>query len=181
MRSINYWSLLVIFSLGLAGCNVTFPQVDSAISAVRSQLAKQSELPRSPEIRWSASFKGEGRLMRAFTENGLTLFVSEEEDAIAFDGWVVRSLGGFGDSSILSIIDTGNARRYKSGAAYEASHPTQCGNWTNSSNEGGNVVWRQVCNRTHEPNSITLNQQGLIVAIDQVVDSDGNRLSLRKL
>lgn len=180
MRSINYWSV-VICSLGLAGCNVTFPQFDSAISAVRSQLAKQSESPRSTEIRWSASFKGEGRLMRAFTENGLTLFVSEEEDAIAFDGWVVRSLGGFGNSSILSIIDTGSARQYRSGATYEAPHATQCGNWTNSSSEGGNMVWLQDCNRADEPNSITLNQQGLIVAIDQVVDSDGNRLSLRKL
>ena len=32
--------------------------------------------------------------MTAYVENGLTVFVSGEGDAIAFDGWMVRSIGG---------------------------------------------------------------------------------------
>ena len=90
-------------SLILSGCNVTFPQFDSAVSRIKSELAKQRELPPPEDIRWVSSFNGEGRIMTAYVENGLTVFVGDEDDTIAFDGWLVRSIGGFGKGSIIRI------------------------------------------------------------------------------
>ena len=102
--SICFLSLLC--PLALSGCNVTLPQLDSAVSMIKLALAKQSELPPAEDIRWVAAFNGEGRIMTAYVENGLTVFVSDEDDAIAFDGWLVRSIGGFGKESIVKIQDS---------------------------------------------------------------------------
>ena len=101
MRLFSCFSCLLC-SLILSGCNVTFPQFDSAVSRVKSELAKQCESPPE-DIRWIASFNGEGRIMTAYVENGLTVFVSDDNDAVAFDGWLVRSVGGFGKESIVKV------------------------------------------------------------------------------
>lgn len=93
----------LLCSVALSGCNVTFPQLDSAISRVKLELAKRSDSSTPEDKRWVASFNGEGRIMTAYVENGLTVFVSDEDDAIAFDGWLIRSIGGFGKDSIVKV------------------------------------------------------------------------------
>ena len=105
MRLFSCFSCLLC-SLILSGCNVTFPQFDSTVSRVKSELAKQTESPPPEDIRWVASFNGEGRIMTAYVENGLTVFVSDENDAVAFDGWLVRSLSGFGKDSITVVHES---------------------------------------------------------------------------
>ena len=56
--------------------------------------------------------------MTPYLEGGLTIFVSEEGDAIAFDGWAIRSLGGFGEAKIVSVVDTEQYRVYRSVARW---------------------------------------------------------------
>jgi len=173
--------LSIALSLTLiSGCAVRFPQVEALSNLVEAEFAQRgigTDAP--PDTRWQASFNGEGRLMTPYLEGDLTVFISEEGDAIAFDGWVVRSLGGFGQSAITSVVDTDRFRLYRSGNKVVA-REALCEAWTSASTDDQRTEWRQVCGR-NGTNLITLNEDGLIVGIEQVVNAEGDRLSLRKL
>ena len=174
-------SLTVVLSLTvIGGCAVRFPQVEALSNLVEAEFAQRGITTDAPaDTRWAASYNGEGRLMTPYLEGDLTVFVSKEGDAIAFDGWVIRSLGGFGETGIASVVDTAQGRVYRYGSEVIALVPL-CEVWTSASIEGEGLVWRQQCG-SNGRNLITLNEEGLIVGIEQVVNAEGMRVSLRKL
>ena len=174
-------SLSVALSLTvISGCAVRFPQVEALSELVEAEFAQRGITADAPtDIRWEASYNGEGRLMTPYSEGDLTVFVSKEGDAIAFDGWVVRSLGGFGENTIASVVDTEQYRVFRSGGEVVARKPL-CEAWASAPIEGEGREWRQACG-SHGSNFITLNDDGLIVGIEQVVNAAGMRVSLRKL
>ena len=176
MRLFSCFSCLLC-SLILSGCNVTFPQFDSAVSRVKSELAKQSESPPE-DIRWIASFNGEGRIMTAYVENGLTVFVSDDNDAVAFDGWLVRSVGGFGKESIVKVREARQGRLVNDGK--RISH-TLCDQWIKSVAADGNTVWSQSCVNQRSDNRLVLNAEGLIIEIHQAISDVSGGIVLRKL
>ena len=177
MRLVSCFFCLLCLLI-LSGCNVTFPQLDSAVSRVMSELAKQSESPPPEDIRWVASFNGEGRIMTAYVENGLTVFVSDENDAVAFDGWLIRSIGGFGKGSIIRVQDSKRRRIVTDG---KRTSNTLCDQWIKSRALDGNTVWSQSCANQSSENRIVLNAEGLIVEIHQVVSDVSGQIALRKL
>lgn len=177
MRLFSCFSCLLC-SLILSGCNVTFPQFDSAVSRVKSELAKQSESPPPEDIRWIASFNGEGRIMTAYVENGLTVFVSDEEDAIAFDGWMVRSIGGFGKDSIVKVQESQQGRTVTED---KRTFVTLCDQWIKVMHSDGQTVWSQSCANQSSHNRLVLNAAGLIIEIHQVISDASGELILRKL
>ena len=171
---------MVFLLIVISGCAVRFPQVEALRNLVEAEFAQHGvtgDVP--PDTRWQASFNGEGRLMTPYLEGGLTIFVSEEGDAIAFDGWAIRSLGGFGEAKIVSVVDTEQYRVYRSGGEVVAREPL-CEVWASASIEGEGLEWRQECG-SNSLNLIKLNEDGLIVGIEQVVNAAGMRVSLRKL
>ena len=174
-------SLSVALSLTvISGCAVRFPQVEALSGLVEAEFAQRGiTADAPPDTRWQASYNGEGRLMTPYSEGDLTVFVSKEGDAIAFDGWVVRSLGGFGENRIASVVDTKQYRVYRSGGEVVAREPL-CEAWVSAPIEGEGLTWRQECG-SNAPNLITLNEEGLIIGIEQVVNAEGMRVSLRKL
>ena len=174
-------SLIVVLSLTvISGCAVRFPQVEALSNLVEAEFAQRGiTTDAPPDTRWAASYNGEGRLMTPYSEGDLTVFVSEEGDAIAFDGWVIRSLGGFGETTIASVVDTEQGRVYRYGSEVIASVPL-CEVWVRAPIEGEGLTWRQEC-ASNSPNLITLNKEGLIVGIEQVVNAEGMRVSLHKL
>ena len=174
-------SLIVVLSLTIiSGCAVRFPQVEALSNLVEAEFAQRGiTTDAPPDTRWAASYNGEGRLMTPYSEGGLTIFISEEGDAIAFDGWVIRSLGGFGETAIASVVDTEQYRVYRAGGEVVAREPL-CEAWTRVSTDDQRTEWRQECG-SNGPNLITLNKEGLIVGIEQVVNAAGMRVSLRKL
>lgn len=174
-------SLTVVLSLAvISGCAVRFPQVEALSNLVEAEFAQRGiTTDAPPDTRWAASYNGEGRLMTPYVEGDLTVFVSKEGDAIAFDGWVIRSLGGFGETAIASVVDTEQYRVYRAGGQVVAREPL-CEAWGRASIEGEGREWRQECG-SNGPNLITLNKEGLIVGIEQVVNAEGMRVSLRKL
>lgn len=174
-------SLWVVFSLTvISGCAVRFPQVEALSNLVEAEFAQRGiTADAPPDTRWQASYNGEGRLMTPYSEGDLTVFVSKEGDAIAFDGWVIRSLGGFGETTIASVVDTEQYRVYRSSGELVAREPL-CEAWVSAPIEGEGLAWRQECGSTG-PNLIILNEEGLIVGIEQVVNAAGMRVSLRKL
>ena len=177
MRLVSCFFCLLC-SVILSGCNVTFPQIDSALTRVKSELAKQSESSPPEDIRWVASFNGQGRIMTAYVENGLTVFVSDEDDAIAFDGWLVRSIGGFGKGSIIIVQDSQQGRFVTDG---QMTSSTLCDQWAKSIADDGNIVWSQSCADQPSDNRLVLNAEGFIVGIYQVIGDFGGEVALSKL
>ena len=177
MRLVSCFFCLLC-SVILSGCNVTFPQIDSAISRVESQLAQQNELSEFEDIRWIASFNGQGRVMTAYVENGLTVFVSDENDAIAFDGWLVRSIGGFGRDSIVKVQESNQGRLVTDD---EGTSVTLCDQWVESTAGDEHTVWSQSCVNQLSDNRLVLNAEGLIIGIYQVISDVSGELTLLKL
>ena len=168
----------VSLGLLLSGCTVSFPQVDSVVDLVQAELNAIKEGEPAQDTRWSASYNGTGRLMTPYLEGGLTIFVSEQGDAVAFDGWLIRSLGGFDQGEIIRVNDDENQRIYNKGSSRTIG---ECGSWVNSGTSDGSVTWTQLCENPDAKNTIRLNDSGLIVQIDQVIDGSGGRITLNKL
>ena len=177
MRLVSHVFCLLC-SLILSGCNVTFPQLDSALTRVKSELAKQSESSPTEDIRWVASFNGQGRIMTAYVENGLTVFVSDEDDAIAFDGWLVRSIGGFGTGSIIRVQESKQGRLATDG---ERTSVSLCNQWIKTATDDDNIVWSQSCEYQPSDNRLILNAEGHIVEIRQFISQFSGELTLEKL
>ena len=169
-----------ILSLGLllSGCKVSFPQVDSVVDLVQAELNAIKEGVPAQDTRWSASYNGTGRLMTPYLDGDFTIFVSEQGDAVAFDGWLIRSLGGFDQDEIIRVNDDENQRIYNKGSSRTIG---LCEPWVNTRTSDGSVTWAQLCNNPDAQNAIRLNEAGLIVQIDQIIDGSGGRVMLKKL
>ena len=171
-------SVAASFALLIGGCTISFPQVDSVIDLVQAELESLDTSEPPEDVRWSGSYNGTGRLMTPYLQEDLTVFVSDEGDAIAFDGWLVRSLGGFEQEKIIRVNDDENQRIYNKGGARSIGG---CGSWVNATSSDGGIAWTQSCEAPYAKNIIRLNEAGLIVEIDQVVDGAGGRVTLKKL
>ena len=169
-----------ILSLGLllSGCTVSFPQVDSVVDLVQAELDAVKQVEPAQDTRWSASYNGTGRLMTPYLEGDLTIFMSEQGDAVAFDGWLIRSLGGFDQDQIIRVNDDENQRIYNNGLSRQIG---DCAPWVSATTSDGGVTWKQTCEKPDATNKIRLTETGLIVEIDQVVDGSGGRITLKKL
>ena len=167
-------------SLGLllSGCTLSFPQVDSVVDLVQAELNAIKEGEPAQDTRWSASYNETGRLMTPYLEGDLTIFVSKQGDAVAFDGWLIRSLGGFDQGEIIRVNDDENQRIYNKGSSRTIG---DCGSWVNATTSDGSATWTQICESPDAKNRIRLNEVGLIVQIDQIVDGSGGRVKLKKL
>jgi len=171
-------SITVLLSV-LAGCNVTFPQVD----ALRSQFSASSadSLTVPEDALWMASFQGEGRLLAAYQREGYVLFANADNDAeIEFDGWIIRSLSGFGMNSgtTLSISDEAGTRAFLTNGAESALVNCDEWKWTPRGQQLADA-WVQSCEGIAS-GTITLNEAGEIIAIDQALDRSGRRLILQR-
>ena len=160
------------------GCTVSFPQVDSVVDLVQTELNALKGDEPTQNTRWTASYNGTGRLMTPYVEGDLTIFVGDEGDAVAFDGWLIRSLFGFDGETIVRVNDDANHRIYNNGSSHTIG---DCASWVSATNSGGSVTWTQMCEEPDATNTIRLNDAGLIVEIDQVVDGSGGRITLKKL
>ena len=171
-------SVAVSFGLMIGGCTISFPQVNSVVDLVQAELDGMKEGEPAQNTRWSASYNGTGRLMIPYLEGDLTIFVSDEGDAVAFDGWLIRSLGGFGLDTIVRVNDDANQRIYNNGLSRQIG---DCAPWVSATTSDGGVTWTQTCEKPDATNTIRLTETGLIVEIDQVVDNSGGRIKLKKL
>jgi hypothetical protein len=148
------------------------------VDLVQAELNAIKEGEPAQDTRWSASHNGTGRLMTPYLDGDLTIFVSEQGDAVAFDGWLIRSLGGFDHGEIIRVNDDENQRIYNKGSSRTVG---KCGSWLNTTTADESVTWTQICESPDAKNIIRLNEAGLIVHIDQTVDGSGGRVTLKKL
>ena len=161
----------VILSCLLQSCTFSAPQVEVAFRNAQSLLFNKASCD---EVLWLASYNDTGAVLRPYVAGGYTVFANESGDAIAFDGWVVRSVLGFGLEQALTISDDGLVRSSRLG---EESFVAHCSQWQKDTTNMG-FQWRQICGRYGHMTVIYIDEAGSIRRIDQTFGGDLGTLRL---
>ena len=139
----------------LQGCTFSVPQFDAAVNFAKTiTLGESSSAEDAPAV-WLASVGERGALLNPYTASGLIVFANTDGDAIAFDGWTVRSVSGFGLSAPISISGKEGPRDF---AGPFGRYSTNCDPWVL---EG--LIWAQSCG--NGDGVIELNEAGNIERI----------------
>ena len=161
----------VLFFCGLASCTFSVPQAENALRQIQSLVLEESS---GKEVFWLASYEGQGAVLKPYAAEGYTVFANESGDAIAFDGWVVRSVLGFGLEQALSISDDGWVRSSQSG---KERFVAACSDWQKDALAKG-YQWRQICGINGHETVISIDETGSISSIKQAFGGDLGTLTL---
>ncbi len=171
-------SIVFCLLISLGSCTLSAPQFESVITAVTSGEGAR-ETVGSTNM-WTAEIVGSpGSLVRLFRggPHGF-VFLSSDNEAISFDGWVVRSVAGIGLENVVEVVEVAGSRIFKSSGLKDLR--VQCGDWGRSEH-GEKTIWRQRCSDQMSDNVIEVNQAGNVARIVQTIDSKGHVLILQKL
>ena len=159
-------------------CTFSVPQAES-LFAVFVKKPASSDPGFDRTFMWTARLGQEGRLVRLYDggPHGF-IFAAEEGDIISFDGWVIRSVKGFGLEGARSVADDSKERTYASPGRSETS--TFCSDWTRTYIEEM-AHWHQQCAGLPTHNVIVVDAAGNVVSIRQAIEASGNQLILDKL
>lgn len=162
---------LVLFFCGLPSCTFSVPQAENALRQM--QLLVSEEMAVN-EALWLASYNGQGVILKPYAVEGYTVFANELGDAVAFDGWVVRSVLGFGLEQAITTSDEGWVRSSQSGK--ERFFAT-CSDWQKDAATKG-YQWRQICGINGHETVISIDETGSISGIKQAFGGDLGTLTL---
>ena len=182
MTRVSSLCLLAIFGTSLvSGCLVVkTPQIETASSLIQGMFDDTTLGKNKQGASWAARVGSEGRLVEVVEQDGFFVFVSSAGDAIAFDGWDVRSIIGFGGSDARRITVDGGEKQFRSGADLST---TRCEGWKLDldASPDDSKVWLQQCDDQVRANSIVVDSAGAISEISQVIDANGTRAILQRL
>lgn len=153
-RIIQQCVVLSLSVLILGGCSVSLPQVESSYRFVRD-LISSDDVSSQQQAVWLASVDDRGAVLRPYLSGGLTVFANIDGDAIAFDGWTIRSVVGFGLAVPLSISGKDGSRTFSAGGRTTS---TECDQWHLKG-----LTWSQIC--ANGEGRIVVNQNGNIELI----------------
>ena len=163
--------MLAVTSLGViaSGCTFSAPQFESAIAMAQGIIA--SDDPRSGDepATWFASINGVGAVLNPYASNDLVVFANTDGDAIAFDGWTIRSVVGFGLNEPLSISGKDGVRTFTLAGQ---TTQTQCDEWRLAE-----LIWSQTC--SNGPGEIVLDNEGNIQKITMPIGDGSVIVTLR--
>ena len=152
MKWLKVVLLLSIFVL--PGCTFAVPQAESALRWAKSLTLEEGE-PAEQQPRWLASVGDHGAVVKPYTSGDFIVFANSDGDAITFDGWIIRSVTGFGLKAPLSISGKEGERAFVSGQSVVMA---QCGSWI-----WREPVWQQRCDQG--ASEIVLDEAGNIQKI----------------
>ena len=157
----------------LAGCTFHSNQ----ISTLRSMFNQ----PEQANVQWRARYGNKVVPVVAINHEPFVVFANNDGVAIAFDGWHVRSVVGFGLSNPLAITFQDNDPRFSGGTTGLGQGPVhRCEPWFFTESAGGGQ-WLQRCSAEfYYQNAVALDGDGRIIRIEQIVDASGTRLILEK-
>ena len=161
----------VIFFCGLTSCTFSMPQAENALGQLQSLVSEERS---GEQVLWLASFKGKGAVLQPYAAEGYTVFANESGDAVAFDGWVVRSVLGFGLEQAITISDDGWVRSSQSG---KERFIATCSKWQKDAETKG-YQWRQICGINGHETVISIDETGSISDIKQAFGGDLGTLTL---
>ena len=130
-------SLVLSTLLALSGCTLSVPQLESAIVFAEEMIGSKQAKSTDELATWLASANGRGAILNPYLSNDLIVFANSDGDAIAFDGWIIRSIVGFGLQDPISISGKDGVRTFK-----DADRKTvaTCDEWNLTGQ-----IWSQTC------------------------------------
>ena len=170
-------ALAALASLLACATKIEVPQYEAVSGFVQQIIDSQKASVDEREFLWTARLGDEGRLLRVHQEQGLFIFASTENDAVAFDGWQIRSFAGFGTRGIFRLVGSGPDYQLVMGNRRKT---IQCEAWERTRGEDDGTIWSQQCTGM-APNVIRLDADERIVEIRQSVSASGEQLVLEKL
>ena len=163
--------LILMAALVLQGCTFSAPQFDAAVNFAKTITAGESSSKEDAPAVWLASVGERGALLNPYTASGLIVFANNDGDAIAFDGWIIRSITGFGLRHSVSVIENKGIRTVRfSGRTFV----TKCGPWISSGS-----AWTQSCESGKS--EIVLDASGNITKITATIGGFGEQVVLSVL
>ena len=153
----------------LQGCTFSAPQYDAAVNFAKNITAGESSSEEDAPAVWLASVGERGALLNPYTASGLIVFANTDGDAIAFDGWTLRSVSGFGLSAPISISGKEGARNF---AGPFGQYSTTCDPWVLKG-----LIWTQSCG--NGDGVIELNEAGNIERIVLSLGKERGNVTLR--
>lgn len=169
--------IVSLASLSACSTRLEFPQYQAASGFVKQIIDSQKPAVDEREFLWTARLGDEGRLLRVHQDQGLFVFASTENDAVAFDGWQIRSFVGFGTRGVFRLVGEGPTYQFVSGKRRTT---VQCSAWKRVGDGSEGATFSQHC-EAMAPNIIRLDPDGNIVEIRQGVSVSGKQLVLEKL
>lgn len=145
----------IVAATVLQGCTFSAPQLGAIMNFTRNITNTDNNVVGDTPATWLASFGDRGSVLHPYTASGLIVFANADGDAVAFDGWMVKSISGFGLSMPISISGKEGVRTF-SGALGQFS--TSCSAW-----ELNDQLWSQSCD--NGKGFIELNEKGNIEVI----------------
>ena len=164
------FSVMIVF-LTLQACMIRVPQAEAMLNQFQKFVGPEEA---ARQVVWLSSFNGHGAVLNAYTADGYTVFANEEGDAVAFDGWVIRSVLGFEREAPLSISDEGWDR---SSVSNSMRFTATCSEWQKEVFSEG-YEWRQICGINDHETVIRIDGAGSIVSISQAFGGDLGTLTL---
>jgi len=158
----------------VSACTFKAPQLESVASQVRAVVAPNQI---AEDVVWLASFNGRGAVLKPYVVEGFTVFANESGDAVAFDGWVARSVVGFGREHAVSVTYNG---RVRFAVSHQMTVQALCLEWQKLATKGGHQ-WRQNCGSEGHETVIDIDETDTIYSIVQGFGDLGElKLQLRR-
>lgn len=158
----------IVLCLMLSSCTFSVPQAESALRWVKSFSQDQEDDPKKTPI-WLASVGESGTVLKPYTAGEFIVFANTDGDAITFDGWIVRSITGFGLKEPLSVSGREGRRSFVSG---QSVFDLRCGSWV-----WRQSTWKQRCD--HGTSEILLDESGNIQKISMSLTEKLGFVTLR--
>ena len=161
--------LSILICLLSTGCTVSAPQAESAWRLFNSIATSEAEDGTATQPIWLASVGETGAVVKPYASGGFTVFANVDGDAIAFDGWIVRSITGFGLKKPVSVTGKEGLRSL---AIDDEILSATCGSW-----EWKTPIWRQSCDIGSS--TISLDEEGNIQEISMSLGEKLGFVTLR--
>ena len=161
--------LILATALSLHGCTFSVPQFEVAVNFAKTITNGETSSEGEAPAVWLASVGERGALLNPYTASGLIVFANTDGDAIAFDGWTVRSVSGFGLSVPISISGKDGLRDF---AGPFGQYSTTCDPWVLK-----DLIWTQSCG--NGDGVIELNEAGNIERIILSLGKERGIVTLR--
>ena len=161
--------LSILLFLMSAGCTFSAPQAESAWHLINSIAIREAEDGAANQPIWLASVGETGAVVKPYASGSFTVFANVDGDAIAFDGWIVRSITGFSLKKPVSVTGREGPRSL---AVNDDILSANCGSW-----EWRTPVWRQDCDIGRS--KISLDAEGNIQEISMSLGEKLGFVTLR--
>ena len=153
----------------VSGCTFSAPQFESAIALAEDTISSNETTSADEPVTWFASVGGVGAVLSPYVSNDLIVFANRHGDAVAFDGWTIRSVVGFASPDPLAVAGKEGVRTF---TVAGKKTQTRCDEWYLV-----DLTWSQICSNGRS--EIVLDDEGNIKKISMPIGDGSTIVTLR--